>query len=58
LEKEDWEYEQIKPIANNALKFHLFLATKVYNEEYIQIANMLPEDQESMNCEDIELYFY
>jgi hypothetical protein len=56
--KEDWEYEQIKPIANNALKFHLFLATKVYNEEYIQIANMLPEDQESMNCEDIELYFY
>ncbi len=55
---EEWEYEQIKPIADDALKFHLFLATKVYNDEYIQIANMLPEGRDNMKCEDIELYFY
>lgn len=53
-----WEYEQIRAIDGGALKFHLFLATKIYNSDYLQIANKLPEAQEQMDCDEVGLYFY
>jgi hypothetical protein len=53
-----WEYEQIRPINGSTLKFHLFLATKIYNSDYLQIANKLPDTQQEMDCDEVGLYFY
>ena len=55
--KEEWAYEQIKPINPGALTFHLFLASKLFDSEYMKIANMLPQN-DSMDCQDVNLYFY
>ncbi len=58
LGKKDWEYEQISPIHPDGLKFHLFLATKKYNENYLMIANQIASPNNEMGCEEVGVYFY
>jgi hypothetical protein len=57
LGRQDWKYEQITPINSGPLKFHLFLATKRYNTQYLEIAGQLPVSEE-MSCDEVNIYFY
>lgn len=56
--KKEWEYEQISPIHPESLKFHLFLATKRYNEKYLEIASQIESPNDEMGCEEVGMYFY
>ena len=56
--KEEWKYEQIRPIQGNSLFFHLNLAKDKYNPKYEQLANELKPALNAGDCDKISYFFY
>ena len=57
LGDEKWPYEQIKPIPKGNLKFHLLLASKVYDEKYADILKRITMPENESSCTHIEFLF-
>jgi hypothetical protein len=58
IDKEVWQYEQITPIQENSLFFHLNLAKEKYDLKFEVLANEMKPTLDAEDCDEINYFFY